>query len=40
MFGERAPLKEGVLDALTAQSRATNMVGDDYLRTIESWQTV
>jgi hypothetical protein len=38
MFGERASLKESVLDGLTAQSRATSMLGDDYFHNIERWQ--
>ena len=30
---------ECFLEALAAQSRATNASGDDYLRTIESWRS-
>jgi hypothetical protein len=37
--GEGAPVKESLLQALTAQSRVTHALGDDYFRTIENWRS-
>lgn len=39
MSGEGAPLKESLLQALTAQSRVANVLGDDYFRIIENWRS-
>lgn len=38
MPGERIPLKESVLDGITAQSQAMSMLGDDYFPNIGRWQ--
>lgn len=37
--GKGTPLKESFLEALAAQSRTTNALGDSHLRTVESWRS-